>query len=169
MTDQYGAGSAAMPPAPDSAPVPRGPAPSSVVNAVRLMYLSAVLGIIGLVATFATKDALRDSIKESQPELTGSELDLAVNIALGFAVALGVVFTVLWLVLASFVRKGRNWARIVTWIVAGIGVLSVVGIFGQPALNIVLALVGVIIDIAIIVLLAIKPSSEYFSSSRPRY
>lgn len=41
--------------------------------------------------------------------------------------------------------------------------LSVVGIIGQPALNIVLALVGVIINIAIIVLLAIKPSSDYFS------
>lgn len=163
MTDQYSAGSGSMPPPPDSVPASRGPAPSSVLNAVRLMYLSAVLGIIGLIATLSTKDALRDSIKESQSGLSASELDTAVNIALGLAIVFGIVFTVLWLILANFVRKGHNWARIVTWVLAGLGVLSVVGIIGQPALNIVLALVGVVIDIAIIVLLAIRPSSDYFS------
>lgn len=164
MTDQSSAGAAPMPPPPDSTSTDRGPAPSSVINAVRLMYLSAVLGILGLIATVVNQDAIRDSIKESEPKLTSSELDTAVSLGLGIAIVFGVIFTILWLLLASFVRKGRNWARIVTWVLAAIGVVSVVGIAGQPPLNIVIALVGVVVDIAIIVLLALKPSNAYFAA-----
>ena len=164
MTDQYGSG--AMPPPPDAGPASQGTAPSTVINAVRLMYLSAVLGILGMVAALATMDSLRDSIRDSQPKLSPSEVDTAVTVGIAFAIAVGIVFTILWLVLANFVRKGRNWARIVTWVLCGLGVLSVFGLFGQPPLSLIVGAIGVIVDIAIIVLLAMKPSSEYFA--RPK-
>ena len=153
-----------MPPAPQPGPVSRGEAPSSVINAVRLMYVSAALGILGMILLFVTKDELKKSIQENDAKLSGTELDNAVNGVLAIAVVLAIIFTVLWLVLANFVQKGKNWARIVTWILAAIGVLSVLGSFGQPPLNVVLAIIGGVINIAIIVLLALKPSSEYFSS-----
>lgn len=164
MSDQPPAGSAPMPPPPDSGPVSRGQAPSTVVNAVRLMYVSAALSLVSMVVVFFTKDALEDSLRKADPQLSDARIEQALNAGLVFAVVFGIIFTVLWLVLASFVRKGANWARIVTWVLAGLSVLSVVFLFGQPPLNLVLGLVGVLVSIAIIVLLALKPSSEYFSA-----
>ena len=166
MTDQTNAG-APMPPAPEPTPVSRGEPPSSVINAVRLMYLQVVLGVIGMIVVVLTRDALKTTIREGNPRLTESQVDTALNAALVFAIIVGLIFTVLYLVLARFVRKGANWARIVTWIIAGLGVLSTVGAFGQPALNVVLAVVGAVVNIVLIVLLALRPSSEYFAA-RPR-
>ena len=76
------------------------------------------------------------------------------------------------MLLAIQVRKGKNWARIVTLVLAGLGVL-----FG------VLSLVGdgtglekgfrprrLLLDAGIIVLLAMRPSSQYFAAQKaPRY
>lgn len=53
-----------------------------------------------------------------------------------------------------------------TWILAALGVISALASLAQtqPALTKVLSIVGGLIDIAIIVLLAQKPSGEYFKS-----
>ncbi len=152
-----------MPPAPDSGPVTRGPAPSTVVNTVRLMYLSAVLALIGAAAAFLTKDEFKTIIAKDTG-LTGNELDTALTLALGTALVFGLVFVALWLVLARFVGQGKNWARIVTWVVAAFGVLGLVGIVGLPPLTVVLSVAGGIIDLVIIVLLAMKPSADYFAN-----
>ncbi|HEY5200434.1 MAG TPA: hypothetical protein VIJ31_05935, partial [Acidothermaceae bacterium] len=60
-------GYGAMPPAQYSPPVPVGPAPSSVVNAVRLMFVAAVLGLVSLVVALSTKSTLRADIAKKNP------------------------------------------------------------------------------------------------------
>jgi hypothetical protein len=44
--------------------------------------------------------------------------------AVAIGVAFGVIFIVLYVLLALQVQKGKNWARIITWILAAFGVLT---------------------------------------------
>lgn len=141
-----------------------GPPPARVMNAVRLMFLSAAVGIAGLVALVATKSSLRSAIASENPNYDSHKLDTAVNAAVGAGVVVGVILIVFYLLLALRVRKGKNWARIVAWVMTGLLVLSALSSFAQPAavLSRSLSLVGGALDIAIIVLLAGKDSNAYF-------
>jgi hypothetical protein len=66
--------------------------------------------------------------------------------------------------LAMQVRKGKNWARIVTWVFAGLGVLGSLGSIVQvaPPLSHVVSIVTGLLDLAVIILLAQRSSNEYF-------
>jgi hypothetical protein len=161
MSDPYP--SYPPPPAerPGSAPQ-RGERPDTVNLAVVLLYVNVALGAIGLIVLFADKAGFKKKILESAPATSESTLDSAVTLA----VVIGIVFLVLFALLAWQVGRGKNWARITTWVFAGLGVVS--GLFGlaQPALlaSRLLGILGLLIDVAVIVLLARPASSEYFRS-----
>ncbi len=162
-----------MPPAPQGGPPPtaRDPrnAPPTVRNAVRLMFFLAALGVIGLIIVFADKDALRTAVAKANPSDDTTQIDNAVNTAVTVGAVIGIVLIVLYVLLALQVRKGKNWARIVTWVLAGLGVLGGLTNLAQPqaALTKVVAGVELVLYIALIVLLALRPSNEYFR--KPTY
>lgn len=164
-----------MPPAPQGGPPPttRDPrtAPSTVQNAVRLMFVLAALGLIGLIIVFANKDALRTAIRDANPGYDTTQLDNAVNAGVTIGAVIGIVLIVLYVLLALQVRKGKNWARIVTWVLAGLGVLGGITNLAQPqaALTKVIAGVELVLYIALIVLLAMSQSNEYFRKPRFQY
>jgi hypothetical protein len=164
MSDQYGG----LPPAPTPpegwGQPQRGEAPPSVLNAVRLMFISAAIGLVSVIVLFATKDQLKKEILKKTPNAS----DSTINAALTIGAVVGIVFLVLYVLLAFQVRKGKNWARIVTFIIAGLGVLSALGSLAQaePAISRVFSLIGGLIDVAIIVFLAQSASSRYF---KPAY
>ncbi|HZZ97475.1 MAG TPA: hypothetical protein VFE19_10680 [Jatrophihabitantaceae bacterium] len=143
---------------------PKGPAPAPVVNAVRLMFVSVALSVIGLIVVFTTKDQLRKAIHDHDSGLTTKQVNDAVNIGLAIGAAIAIVLIVLYVLLAVQVRKAKQWARVVTWVLAGIGVLGSVSNLAQPdtALARILAVIQLVIYAAIIVLLALKPSNDYF-------
>lgn len=161
-----GGGFAPMPPEPFGGPpsVAAGPAPAPVENAVRLMFARAALTALGLIALLATKSSLRDQLRKSNADVSADRLDSLTNTAITIGIVVGIIFIVLYVLLALQVRKGKNWARIVTWVLAALGVLGALAAFRQdsPPISRVLALLGGIIDLAIIVLLAQRPSSEFF-------
>ncbi|MDQ2748089.1 MAG: hypothetical protein M3Y44_00915 [Actinomycetota bacterium] len=165
MSDPYAAGAYnPMPGEPPRGPVTRGPAPAPVGNAVRLMFVRAAMGVLSLIALLATKDTLRKEVLKKNSGYSTQKLDDVVNAAVTIGIVIGLVFIVLYVLLALQVGKGKNWARIVTWVLAGLGVLSGLASFAQPepALSRILGVIGLLIDIAIIVLLAQRPSNEYF-------
>lgn len=165
MSDETGAGSnfPRMPEVQPEAPTAARPLPMTVARAVQVMFASAALGIVGLIVAIATKDSLRDQILENDPDI--ENIDTVVNATLTFSIVVGLFFTALWVWLALMVRQGKNWARIVTWVVAGLGLLvSVIGLIDPvTALNAILTGLGAILDLAVIVLLAMRPSNEYFA------
>jgi len=164
MSDPY----PSYPPAPPPGEWGRPPAPrerpAAVTMAVRLLYFNVVIGLIGVIVIFALKDDLKKEILKDTPNAS----DSTVNAALAVAAVVAIVFLLLFALLAWQVSKGKNWARITTWVFAGLGVLS--GLLGfarpEPTANRILGIVGLAIDIAVIVLLARPESNEYF---RPRY
>jgi hypothetical protein len=165
MSDPYGAGPYnPMPGEPPRGPITKGAAPAPVTNAVRLMFTQAGLSVLGFIVLLATKDTLRKEILKKNSDYSAQKLDDVVNAAIAIGIVIGIIFTVLYVLLALQVGKGKNWARIVTWVLAGLGAVAGLASLGQPepALSRVLSIIGLIIDIAIIVLLMQKPSNEYF-------
>lgn len=158
------AGYGAMPPAEYGQPVPVGPAPSSVVNAVRLMFVAAAFGLISLVVALSTKNTLRAAIAKKNPNFDSQKLDTAVNVAIVAGVVFGIIFIVLFVLLALQVRKGKNWARVVTWVITGLGIINALASLGQTlaAASRVVGLVSGVLDVAIVMLLLQRSSNEFF-------
>ncbi len=135
--------------------------PAPVKTAVNLMFARAAFTILGFLVSLTQQDALRTAVHKASPNV---DVDAAVTTALTVSIVLGVIFVVLYILLALQVRKGRNWARIVTWVVAGLAVLGgLASLAGTgTAIGKVLAVVVLVLDIAIIVLLARPAASVYF-------
>jgi len=152
MTEQYPSYSA-----PDEslgAPAPVGAAPKSTALAVKLMYAQAALAVIGLIITLAFRNDLRSSLRTASPNLAPSGLDNALTAATIIAVVVNVAFVILYLLLARQVAKGRNWARIVTVVLAALSVLGALSALGQSGV------------VALIVLLMFRPDSKAFFAAR---
>jgi len=157
-----------MPPAEYGQPVLVGPAPSSVMNAVRLMFVAAALGVVSLIVALSTKSTLRSAIVKKNPDFDSQKINTAVNVAIVAGVVFGIVFITLFVLLALQVRTGKNWARVVTWVITGLGIVSALASLGQtvaPASRVV-GLVSGILDVAIVVLLLQKPSNAFFKPAR---
>ena len=147
-------------------------APPEVVRATQLMFVRVAIGIISAIITFASGDAIRTSIRDRDPSLSQDQIDSAYTVGVVVAVVFGLIFAVLYILLAIQVRKGKNWARIVTWVLAGLGVLSgLLGLFGTgTGLEKVVAVLLLLVDAGIIVLLTRKPANQYFAAMKgPRY
>jgi hypothetical protein len=62
------------------------------------------------------------------------------------------------------VGKGTNWARIVTWVFGGNAIVGAPLSFVQyvPVASHVVSIATGVVDLAIVVLLALRPSNDYF-------
>jgi hypothetical protein len=154
----------AMPPVEGGQPAPVGPAPTSVINAVRLMIVGAAFGVAYLVVVVSTKSALRTAIAKKDPSFDAHKLDTAVNVSTVSALVVGVIYLVLFVLLALQLPKGKNWARVVTWVVNGLVIIGALASLGQPiaGATLVVSLVRAAIGLAIVVLLMQKPSNAFF-------
>jgi hypothetical protein len=109
----------APPPFPDGEPGPRSQPPSSILNAVRLMYVGAALWALGFIVGLLTQGSLRDDIADQNPDLDAGELDAVVT---GFVV-FGLLSVGLWIWMAETNRRGRKWARIVATVLGGLNIV----------------------------------------------
>jgi hypothetical protein len=113
---------------------PQVPRPPAVSAASGLLYLVAALQLIGGLAALATIGALRDAYTKAYqdyPDLRDSvETFTTAGAIIGLVVAL--LFAAGYVALGLLDSRGKNPARIVTWVVAGIGVCcSGVGLAGR--------------------------------------
>ena len=138
---------------------------------------SIVLSLVAQVITLLNWDSLMTgALADAEADLGALPPDEAEAIA-GFAdtfgvfgLVVGLVFTAVFALFVWFAWKGHNWARIVLWVLAGLGVVfgiigagfsSSFGIVPLPALKF-LAWIELLLDAVAIVLLALKPSSEWY-------
>jgi hypothetical protein len=117
-------------PPPSGYIVPEQPAgqparPGTVSFATVLMYVLALISLISLAlalyqGTFMTKEKLLTIFQDGgypkdQADVAASATPIGIYVGAGF----GLVMAIVYILLAMFVNRGKQWARITTWIVVG--------------------------------------------------
>jgi hypothetical protein len=141
---------------------------------------SIVLNLAGSVFTFANWDRYVDAALAEQPQFQDTELQAAgidpqtfVQGLATFFVVLSLVFTALYALSVWFAWRGHNWARIVLFVIGGLGIagglLNVSGAGSSPFPSLTaLSLFSFGAVLVGVVLLARKPSSEWYASEKWR-
>lgn len=115
-------------PLPGPGPKPR---PGTVTLAVWLQFLTAALLVLTAISMFAVSSAVEDAAADeilNDPAFEGSGLtrdDISTMVTVLFALvaAIYIIFAVFYLVLGLLNNKGKRPARILSWILSGIGLL----------------------------------------------
>ncbi|WP_050053883.1 heme-copper oxidase family protein [Pseudarthrobacter siccitolerans] len=128
-----------------------------------LLIASAAIFVISMLTGLTQLDdpVFRQTF-EQQVEGTGAGVtyeDMKGVIA-GTLVVFAIIGAGLYLLVAFFIRKGKNWARILGTVFAA---LSIFGLFGVPSLG----TLGTLLGIAAIVLLYLPASAPYFRKPQP--
>ncbi len=142
----------------------RPAAPTTVQNAVKLMYAGAAVSTVSLIVSLTTLSGTKTAIRKAKPSLTVAQVNQLNTFIISLAVVSGVVGIVLWLWMARKNSQGRNWARIVSTVLFGLATLDLFGVLSQPKTltGLVFPLLTWLIGLGAIVLLWRRPSTEFF-------
>jgi hypothetical protein len=144
--------------------------PATVRAGLGAFMATLILSLISSIVVFSQFDTILDAALAAQGTSTedlGVDQDAFIRTVLIAGVVLGLVFAALQVMFIWFAWNGRNWARIVLWVLGGVGVLSgLVGVAspqaGEPGFLVGLRLFSFLLTAAGIVLLALKPSNEWY-------
>lgn len=154
-------------------PAPVGPRPKEVELSFWLWVASFAIGLIGLLLFVGQYDTIRDTALEEarrEAQRQGGSLDVAqietiTTVVLVIGVIIGLVFSLVQLLFAFFMRKGRNWARIVLAVIGGISVLfGLVSLTGIAGGQLALTGISLIILIGAIVTMFLPGANPWFRS-----
>jgi hypothetical protein len=183
----YGQSPYGQPPYPGYGPAPSAPAgfgaprpverPVTVRAGIGAFVGSIVLSVVAHVLTLLNWDeVMAGALTSAEADLGGlpaEEAQLAADFAETFGVigfVVGLLATAVFALFVWFAWKGHNWARIVLWVLAGLGILfGLIGAGSSAALGLVtlptiqfLSWFEILFDAVAIVLLALKPSHEWY-------
>jgi hypothetical protein len=104
-------------------PVEPKPRPTVVNVASWLLYLVAVFQVLYAIITLSQLSATKEAYKKvfADTSMKGAE-DMLVAITAATTVGVGLIFAIGYVVLAILDGRGKNPARIVTWVVAGLSI-----------------------------------------------
>lgn len=141
----------------------KGEVPQLVNISFWLLIASGAIFVISLLMGLGDLDNPMFR-QEFERQVQGSGAEVSYNdikgIIAGTIVVFGIIGAALYLLVAVFVRKGRNWARILGTVFAA---LSVFGLFGPPTI----ATLGTAMGIVAIVLLYLPAAAPYFRRQQP--
>jgi len=162
-----------LPPAPPLTPAAAITRPRSVDTAFQLSLASTAVGAVSTVVTmlFDTEwlhQTTRQTFSDAGLRTTGAEFDAMIDM---FQIAIGlgvVVFVGLFVLFAMKMRAGRNWARIVITVFAGIsGVSFLSGLATAGAdLSLMWSLADAACSLAAVVYMFRPESTKYFLAHR---
>lgn len=129
-----------------------------------------VLGLISSVVVFSDLGSLVDAAIAAQGGSSkdlGIDQDAFIRTVLIAGVVIGLVSAALQALFIWFAWKGRNWARIVLWVLGGLGLVGgLVGVAapqpGEPGFVVGLSVFSFLLTAAGVALLALKPSNEWY-------
>jgi hypothetical protein len=158
----------------------RPPQPSSVRNAVRLMYAGGALSAITAILILATSSSIKNAVgralrKANATDISNGKKPLTAAQILSVEKATIVVFVVvlviaigLWAWMAWANGRGRNWARIVATVLFALNTIDLVLSVSRAGLSVIFVALGWVIGLAAIILLWRRESSAYFQPNRIR-
>jgi len=139
--------------------------PTTVRAGIGAFLASLILGAVASILTFADMDDLvRQELARSASDVAVS--DDIIRSTLVIAAVVTLIFIGLELLFLWFAWKGHNWARIVLWVLGGLAVVSGLGGLaagsGLSGFLTSLSVFQLLLVAAGIVLLALKPSNEWY-------
>jgi hypothetical protein len=164
---QYGYSPA--PSAPGWEPPPAPERPTTVRVGVGAFIATLILGVISSLVQFSDVDGLvADAVAVSNdPALTED----VVRAGLVLGAVIGLLIVALEALFIWFAWKGRNWARIVLWVLGGLGVLFGLTALGGAAGGVAgsgfldsLSVISLLLTVVGIVALGMKPSNEWYAA-----
>ena len=142
----------------------RGPAPQSVLYAVKLMYTGAAVSTVSLVISLASIGGTKDAIRKARPTLSATQVNQLNTFSIALAVVSGVIGVALWLWMARANGRGKNWARILSTVLFGLATLDLFGVLSQPktALGFIFPVLTWLVGAGAVFLLWRKDSTDFF-------
>jgi hypothetical protein len=132
-----------------------------------------VLGVISSVVTFLNWHVLlADSLARlrAQEGVSAATLKTAADLGLQIGIAVVILSVALYGFFVWFAWHGRNWARIVLWVLGGLGLIGGLISLAAPASPVPflsgLNVFRVLLELVGVVALALKPSNEWFRYQR---
>ncbi len=161
-----GYGAPYVPPPPPGSTEP----PLTVRAGIGAFVATVVLGVVASLVMLANWDQILDeAIAQAGVGLSGSERASAEEIAeivVPFSLVLGALFTALYLLVLWFAWRGRNWARVVLWVLGGLSVVSGFASLGGGGTGVSyidsLNVFSWLLTLAGVVLLALQPSNQWY-------
>ncbi|MDQ0767800.1 hypothetical protein QF031_000549 [Pseudarthrobacter defluvii] len=128
-----------------------------------LLIASAVIFVVGMLLGLTQLDDPQfRQLFEQQVRSSGTDVsyDSIKSVIAGTLVVFAIIGAALYLLVAFFIRKGKNWARILGTVFAA---LSIFGLFGVPSIG----TLGTVLGIVAIVLLYLPAAAPYFRKQQP--
>ncbi|TYD00206.1 hypothetical protein FQ377_01720 [Arthrobacter echini] len=156
----------------DAAPADKGPVPKEVMRAY---YLILAAGVVYLLS------AILSALTTEVPDVAGASLGVALGLV--FAVIMAAVYVLL----AVFIRRGRNWARITATVLAALNVVFSLGsllllptlndfaeangqqVADSSALPTILGLIVMLLGVIGVIMTYLKPARPYFVQPKLGY
>ena len=150
---------------PEKMPTPS--APSSVTNAVKLMYLGAAASLVGVIIGLLLGVSKTD-IKKAAPNLTPSQVNTAASVTLVAVVIVGLIGIGAWIWIAQASKRGSNAARITGTVFFGLDTVGLLASMRRPENALVKGypLVVWLIGLAVVILLWQRESTKFFTPNR---
>ncbi len=163
MYQPYPTGGAEPAPGPQ-----RAQPPSSIRNAVKLMYAGAAVSAIVIIVALLTIGSARTAVHNAFPSYSASRVRRAAIGLVGYEVVIQLITIGLWLWMAWANKGGKSWARIVSTVLFGLNTLILLASLARPhaAIGIVLLLVIWLIGLGAIFFLWRKDSSGFYAVSK---
>jgi len=142
----------------------RPPAPQSVLNAVKLMYVGAAVSTVSLIISLIDIGGTKSAIRKARPSLTAAQVNQLNTFIIALAIISGVLGIVLWLWMARANGNGRNWARIVSSVLFALATVDLWGVLSQPKtlLSLIFPVLTWLVGLGAIIFLWRRESSEFF-------
>jgi hypothetical protein len=144
--------------------------PLAVRAGLGAFIAAIVFGVVGAVVSLLNFDSLMDqaltTVQDEQLQEAGVDADELAELGARIGIGIGIAITAVQLLFIWFAWKGRNWARIVLWVFAGLGLaFGLPGLLAQASPLPALTALNVFQLLALAVgsvLLATKPSSDWY-------
>jgi hypothetical protein len=149
--------------------IQRSPVPSTVANAVKVMYVGAATSIIGIVIEILTISATKSAIERRSPKLTVSQVNASQHALIAGFIIGGVIAAAAWILVARNCQGGKNWGRITGTVLFAISTIdTIVGVTAPLATAAkIWGAVVWLVGLAAVVLLWQRPSTAFFAAPRP--
>ena len=156
----------------------RGPQPSTLRNAVRLMWAGGALALIGVIVTLSFSSRIKTAVTNAaiksnrtaasrhKAMLTAAQIHSLANATVVLLAVFGVIGVLLWVWMAWANNRGRAWARIVATVLFGLNTIAALLELGRASVSLITILLGWLIGLGAIVLLWNKQTSQYINAGK---